>query len=639
LAVLALSFAACSTGRAPDQHSPVQVSPLLERDLPPDDGCSPQTTLSLDDSKAYFPYADGNRWIFRGGNGADKSLFAQDPIYVRDRTVDGTRGVVVDKNPYNSRQTVEHKLEVDDSGVWNHDSVPGVDGPFHEVKFPVQLCSSFEQYHVTLDGSDVDRDGKNDPVEVSATVTVRALEPVVTQLGTFQDALRLERHVVRTTTLSSTGTEDVKTEDSVDWYGKGLGLLKSTASPSATRYRATEEVLIGYSVDGAQVGVLPDGQLIGGLAAANSDGDQPGRPGIASDGQHFLVAATKIPNSRSLTGDIVGLLVSAQGVVEKTFPIIGNVQLNVKIDATFDGNNYLVVIAGQDGFRGVRIAPDGTALGQPFTIYAGVTGAPAIAAGGGSTLVAYTKWDSTTYQQHLYATLISPTGTLSPEILVSGVANATAPAAAYDGSNFFVVWEDRRNAHDIDEDDIYGARISATGELVDPAGLAITTTPPHQTDPHVAFDGTNYVVAWFDSKEVSFIGDGDIRGARLGVDGTLLDGPAASGGFAISANEDLKGHPRVIAFAQGSLVVWEVPQFTRSAVAGIYGTRLSVNGALLDGPASDTGLVLSGPPSDYSRSVFPVAASTGDSTMIAWLDNIEAAGASKAVRASLLFPW
>ena len=44
------------------------------------------------------------------------------------------------------------------------------------------------------------------------------------------------------------------------------------------------------------------------------------------------------------------------------------------------------------------------------------------------------------------------------------------PAVAFDGSNFLVVWQDLRNGGDYD---VYGARVSEAGELLDPGGFAV----------------------------------------------------------------------------------------------------------------------------------------------------------------------
>ena len=46
------------------------------------------------------------------------------------------------------------------------------------------------------------------------------------------------------------------------------------------------------------------------------------------------------------------------------------------------------------------------------------------------------------------------------------------PSVVANGNGYFVVWADKRN-YSSTEYDIYGARVSATGEVLDPTGIPI----------------------------------------------------------------------------------------------------------------------------------------------------------------------
>ena len=93
-----------------------------------------------------------------------------------------------------------------------------------------------------------------------------------------------------------------------------------------------------------------------------------------------------------------------------------------------------------------------------------------------------------------------------------------SPAVASNGSEFLVVWEDRRNG--IDETDIYASRVAADGTTLDPDGIAIATADGLEWTPEVASDGTNFLVVWTDGVQVN---RGDVRAARVTPQGEVLD--------------------------------------------------------------------------------------------------------------------
>src|SRR2546423_1417293 len=97
------------------------------------------------------------------------------------------------------------------------------------------------------------------------------------------------------------------------------------------------------------------------------------------------------------------------------------------------------------------------------------------------------------------------------------------PSVAANGNGYFVVWADKRT-YGSTEYDIYGARVSASGEVLDPGGIPICTDPGRQTSPRVAFDGQKYLVVWEDDRESTAAFQlYQIYGARLEISGQVLD--------------------------------------------------------------------------------------------------------------------
>src|SRR5213075_2593742 len=93
------------------------------------------------------------------------------------------------------------------------------------------------------------------------------------------------------------------------------------------------------------------------------------------------------------------------------------------------------------------------------------------------------------------------------------------PCVAANGNGYFVVWADKRT-YGSTEYDIYGARVSSAGEVLDPVGIPICTDPGRQTSPRVAFDGQKYLVVWEDDREsTAEFQLYQIYGARVGTNG------------------------------------------------------------------------------------------------------------------------
>ncbi|APR87183.1 Flagellar hook-length control protein FliK [Minicystis rosea] len=332
-----------------------------------------------------------------------------------------------------------------------------------------------------------------------------------------------------------------------------------------------------YDIYGTRVstaGTVVDGAGTG-IAISTAANDQLA-PTIAFDGTNYLVAWS---DGRWGTPDIYGARVSPAGLVLDTSGIgISSMTADAQTvpRVAFDGTNHVVVWAdaraGGSDVYAARVSPAGV-VADPngIAISAGTAGeqAPAIAcSNAGSCFAAWQDQRAGTWDA--FGARISGgavTDALGIE-LTRAANDEVTPAVAFDGTNYMVVWQDRRNATNWD---VFGARVSATGTVLDPSGIAISTATGDQITPRIAWMPSSYFVVWEDKRS----GTGDIYGARVDASGAVLD----AAGISISAATNEQRTPSVAGDGTNYFVVWSD---ARSGVFMGYGARVSAAGAVLD---------------------------------------------------------
>jgi hypothetical protein len=142
-------------------------------------------------------------------------------------------------------------------------------------------------------------------------------------------------------------------------------------------------------------------------------------------------------------------------------------------------------------------------------------------------------------------------------LVISGARDCQeGPRVAFGDGVFLVTWQDLRNGKDWD---IYAARVSPEGKVLDPDGIAVSAEKHNQCRPAVCFDGKVFQILWKDLRDGV---DYDMFGGRVGADGRLMDGSGVlvqkrfQGYFltklgAPGVGSDGKGH--VVAAAGGAI--------------------------------------------------------------------------------------
>jgi hypothetical protein len=147
-----------------------------------------------------------------------------------------------------------------------------------------------------------------------------------------------------------------------------------------------------------------------------------------------------------------------------------------------------------------------------------------------------------------------------PFVISAAKDDQERPRVAFGKDVFLTVWQDLRNEKDYD---VYAARVTPEGKVLDPDGILVSGGAHNQCLPRLAFDGENFVVAWMDFRNGSGY---QVFTARVSTDGKVLDpdgvGLKVNGGFM----------PAVASPGGGkSLVAMKVsPGPTRDGFGGVF---------------------------------------------------------------------
>ncbi|MER3417418.1 MAG: hypothetical protein C4297_14590 [Gemmataceae bacterium] len=104
-----------------------------------------------------------------------------------------------------------------------------------------------------------------------------------------------------------------------------------------------------------------------------------------------------------------------------------------------------------------------------------------------------------------------------PFLICSAADLQDRPRVAFGQGVFLVVWQDARNGKDWD---VYAARVSSEGKLLDPDGILVAGGAHTQALPDVVWDGRQFQVVWQDFRSGTRY---EIYGARLTSGGHVLD--------------------------------------------------------------------------------------------------------------------
>ncbi|HLL52939.1 MAG TPA: hypothetical protein VK447_05295, partial [Myxococcaceae bacterium] len=349
----------------------------------------------------------------------------------------------------------------------------------------------------------------------------------------------------------------------------------------------------------------PSGLLLSTLGA------NPNLPAVASNGTGYLVAWERW-SADNTSSDLMATRVGADGaVLDPAGLMLSRAPGYQRTPAlTSNGTGYLVVWGDSRGasfdIYAARVTADGRVEDSGGLLLTGGANnqtSAAVASNGTGFLVAWT--DDREGFSVVYAVRLGADGAvLDPSGLrLGGAGRAFMPSVASNRSGYLVAWQEWTRGTG-GHWDLYATRVSASGTVQDPGGLAISIEPRDQRAPSVGSDGSNYLIAWTDYRSGNIP---DVYATVVGADGRVHH----PSGVAISADGvSREEFPSVGSNGDGYLVAWAD---SREGVPAIHATRVTRAGEVRD----PSGLLLSMGP---MREEQPVVASNGSGYLVAWTD-------------------
>ncbi len=219
--------------------------------------------------------------------------------------------------------------------------------------------------------------------------------------------------------------------------------------------------------------------------------------------------------------DITGALVSSSGGFSGFVDVDSTTFDDHIPQVAFDGTNYLVVYeevfsSTDHDIIGALVSPTGTVLSIiNIDVTANDDRAPMAAFDGTNYLVVYEE-NVTSTNHDIIGARVSPAGVVLSYVNIDVSANDDrAPMAAFDGTNYLVVYQETVTSTD---HDIIGAQVSQAGAVLVGSPFAIDNTLNDDVAPSIAFNGTNYLVVY---QETFTSADHDIIGNRVTPSGVV----------------------------------------------------------------------------------------------------------------------
>uniref|UniRef100_A0A7C4TBZ1 T9SS type A sorting domain-containing protein n=1 Tax=candidate division WOR-3 bacterium TaxID=2052148 RepID=A0A7C4TBZ1_UNCW3 len=345
-------------------------------------------------------------------------------------------------------------------------------------------------------------------------------------------------------------------------------------------------VLMGTMVDTTGANIIPDGFFVILKPHAQSS------PALSFNGSEYLCMWQEQENNDY---NIRGIRVNQVGqIIAPVIRVAGSSSLDINPAITSNGMDYLCtwtqhypwLTSELDTLMATRIDQSGAIIDTPrIRIVGGLSSyyykptQSAIAFDGNNYFIV---WDSTQYSNsffgNIWGTFISPAGSILQSVLIVGLGSRQiSPALAFNSTKYLVAWRDNRYGW-VNQYEVYGALVSPDGIILKDSIKISPFIPANDyldPRPAVATDGDNYFVVCAYREYSGGQDNYNIYGTRVDSTGNILD----PSGIPICTAQGTQGNPAVVFDGINYMVVW---QDNRNGEYDIYGAKISRSGVIID---------------------------------------------------------
>ncbi len=232
-------------------------------------------------------------------------------------------------------------------------------------------------------------------------------------------------------------------------------------------------------------------------------------PDVEALGEDFLIACARFATYPQFIDAWMRIVDGPTGTFQNSATIIGGGYVNVGPRVRQDGSRWMVTYhshwshdSSQSDAVYNFVLPNGTftAASNPAAS-SGASGTPDVAFSGQKYLFVWRNNSLSNANNYIAGRLMNADGTFATGnfTIAEAAGRQLRPSVGWDGTSFVVVWDDQRHqAAFFDErTDIYGARVSEAGVVLDPAGFPVHVGPQGDATATLLCrpDGVSYVAS------------------------------------------------------------------------------------------------------------------------------------------------